>query len=231
MVGVKKSKTCFLIIAVFLFQYLLLRMYCKGNAYTDLLNVQFLHFDKMQEYGLSRLAIEFLIPFILLFLILYNSQIAFLSFNVSYLTMYMNKRSMKKTLKEIIVQTGSDQLLFLFMFVLLSAGITLIDQLLYKENYADLLCFFFYITRYMMLLNMMIGCLRIYALKEEVHFEVMIPYGIFVSFTIIDYIFGIHLVTYSNVLFVESMYLLGIILSGTIIEGLLIHKFMKGDFV
>lgn len=216
---------------VFLFQYLLLRMYCKGNAYTDLLNVQFLNFDKMQEYGLSRLAIEFLIPFILLFLILYNSQIAFLSFNVSYLTMYMNKRRMKETLKEIIIRTGSDQVSFHFIFLLLSSGITLMDQLLYKEDYVNLICFFIYITRYMVLLDVMISCLRIYALKEEVHFEAMIPYGIFVGFIIIDYIFGIHLITFSNVLSVESMYLFGNILFGIIVEGLFIHKFMKGDFV
>lgn len=231
MVGVKKSKTCFLITAVFLFQYLLLQMYCEGNAYTDLLNVQFLNFDKMQEYQLSRFAIEFLVPFILLFLVLYNSQISFLSVTVSYLTMYMNKRSRNETLKEIIVHTGSDQLIFLFMFVLLSTGITVFDQLLHEENYADLFCFFIYITRYMLLVNVMISCLRIYALKEEVHAEAMIPYGIFIGFTIIDYIFGIHLITYSNVLSVEIMYLIVLVVSGSLVEGLLIHKFMKGDFI
>lgn len=233
MAGIRKLKTCIVIVMIFVFQYVLAEMYCKEHAYTELLNVMFLNFEEIHNYQLNRFCIEFLIPFVFLFYVFYNSQIEFLNVNTSFLTMYMNRRSKKETVKEILQKTGIDQMIYLCVCAGMSIGLLSVDMCFFKrkEEWINILIFLIYIFRYLLFLYFSINCLRMTALKKEIHYEVMIPYGIFIEMLVFDGIAGTHLITYSNQLKIECLYLIGYMVSGMIVEITMILKFRKGDFV
>ena len=233
MVGINLKKVCLLLLSTFIIEYFfILHTYVNCSSYVSLLNVQFLNFRVLTEYQISRFPIEFLIPFFLNFYIIYNFQIKYLSVQVSYIGMYMHKRTKKVILREIIDQSLKDNGIIFGTIMLIVMLICVLDFIIYQNsitNITDVMCILIYLFRFMVLEVGSIVSLRILALYRNLHFEVIIPYISFVICLMMDFMFNCHLITYSNDLFIEFVYMLMECLVVAIMIKINCHLYRKGE--
>lgn len=216
------------VILTYVFQLLLLKFYCGSHTYISLLNIQFLNFQSFPDFHLNSFSLEFIIPFVTMFYVIYNSQIEFLDMQVSFFTMYLHKKPKKSQFKEILICCFKDNLIVALLLTGMMALIVIIDSHIEIQYF---ICGMIYFARYQFILFTAVSILKMKALTYETHLEAMIPYVFFILCLFTDYTFKTNLITYTNDIKLEIVYLSITTTVGICFIWINMHYFLKGDLV
>lgn len=226
MVRVNQGKRILFVILTYAFQLVLLKFYCESHTYTSLLNIQFLNFKSFSDFHLNSFSLEFIIPFVIMFYVIYNSQIEFLDMQVLFFTMYLHKKSKKSQFKEILINCFKDNLIVVLLLTGMMTLKIIIDKHIEIQYF---ICGVIYFVRYQFIIFTVVSILKIKALTDEIHLEAMIPYVVFIICLLIDYIFKTNLITYTSDVKLEIVYFSITTIVGTGFICINMDYFLKGD--
>lgn len=232
MVGINKKKIILCMSVIYAIVYfLLLHVLCKGFSYSTLINVQFLNFSELGKFGINTFAIEFLIPFTLLFFVIYNGQIEYLTIHTSFMTMLLHKKNKNWYYQSILIENAKNMgLIFLILVGMLSFCMGCDGFIFhYQIELSSIGISLLYFLRYCLFIYYMITCIRIHVINHTPHYISMIPYGIFATFLLLDSILGTHLFTISNTFSQELIYIILESIIGNLFCYYFIYRFKKGD--
>lgn len=189
----------------------------------------FLNFSQFKNLRLSKLSIKYIVIFIVFFHIVFYQRLSIVTENTSYLSMLMHKQKKMKTIKDILLKNFIDFgfLYFIIIVWIFVFGITISIMEQIDFEYSVYVHILIYLIKYITFIYAMYTIYQIISIIKNSPYLSLLSYIIFMICLIGDMAFGSHIITLSNSISNEFIWLLYIVILVSIILFITIYQFLN----
>lgn len=224
-----KRKILIELLVLFLFCYFLLIIpYFRIHNLDMVVRIIFLDFNSFQQYSLSKFSMQYLIMFLLFFQITFHQNLAVVSENTSYSSMFLNRIG-KKGMLRMVVQNNISRIFSLYLITILS--FVIISLIAGVRNHATFLQYdvflhlAIYLWKYYSFVFILLFLYQVMYIIKESSYYILYSYFLMIGLLIIDFSLGTHLISYAKTIQSELSYLMLSLVAEWIVISIIMKRF------
>lgn len=218
---------------IYIFIYFLICFYINvsilNNNLTQnsIIDLLFLNFNSFQKYNIDKLNIQLIINFLLLYILIMNILISKFDEESSFLKLIIYRKGTYSTIKDIILKNSFNMIIIIFII-----DINIILQLFfYNILFCSILNFFvlnIYLLKFSIIMLYFITNQYINSINENFSKSLIKNYIYVILMILLDNIIGLNLITFSNNIYTELIYLIAYIIIFIVFIIVIIKKAKNG---
>ena len=227
---IKSKKYVFLISVYFMFTIMILILpYFKNINLDKISTLMFLNFSQFENLRLSKLSMKYIVIFIIFFHIVFYQRLSIVTENTSYLSMAIHKQKKIRTIKNIITNNFFDfgilYFISAFWIFVFGMAISIIEHIHFEYDiYIHILI---YLIKYIVFIYTLYTVYQIISIIKNSSYLSLFSYVLFMICLIGDMVFGFHIITLSNSISNEFIWLLYIAVFVSILLFITIFQFLN----